>query len=75
VSFAPLAQASQPKCLVVGAGGSYSTLQEAIDAASAGDTLKVKGTCYGDASITKKVTIVGQTAKTSWNGSLRCRDI
>jgi predicted outer membrane repeat protein len=61
VSFAPLAQASQPKCLVVGAGGSFGTLQEAVDAASAGDTLKVKGTCYGDVSISKDLTIVGQS--------------
>ena len=47
------ATAAQPKCLVVGAGGSYPTLQQAVDAASAGDTLKVSGTCYGDTTIGK----------------------
>lgn len=61
ISFVPTAEAKQPKCLIVGAGGSFGTLQEAIDAASPGDTLKVKGTCFGDASISKDLTIVGQS--------------
>jgi hypothetical protein len=55
------ATATQPKCLIVGAGGSHATLQAAVDAASAGDTLKVKGTCYGDTTIGKSLTIVGQS--------------
>src|SRR5262249_15573087 len=59
----PLAGATQPKCLVVNArsGQSYGTLQEAVAAASAEDTLKVKGTCYGTTTITKNLTIVGQS--------------
>jgi hypothetical protein len=55
------ATASQPRCLVVGAGGSYGNLQAAVNAASAGDTLKVRGTCYGDTTIGKNLTIVGQS--------------
>jgi predicted outer membrane repeat protein len=59
----PLAGATQPKCLVVNvrSGQSYGTLQEAVTAASAEDTLKVKGTCYGTTTISKNLTIVGQS--------------
>jgi hypothetical protein len=55
------AQASQTKCLVVGAGGSFGTLQEAVDATSPGATLKVKGTCHGPTTISKDLSIVGQS--------------
>jgi predicted outer membrane repeat protein len=56
--------AKQPKCLIVNVSqdvGSYASLQAAQDAASAGDTLKVKGTCYGSTTISKDLTIVGQS--------------
>jgi predicted outer membrane repeat protein len=57
------ASAAPPKCLVVnvGANQSYSALQAAVNAAITGDTLKVKGTCYGDTTIGKNLTIVGQS--------------
>ena len=55
------AMAAQSKCLIVGAGGSYGTLQAAVNAATAGDKLKVKGTCYGDTTISKNLTITGQS--------------
>jgi hypothetical protein len=57
----PLARAAQPKCVVVNVGSnqSYGSLQEAIEAASAGDTLRVKGTCEG-AGISKSLTIEGR---------------
>jgi hypothetical protein len=55
------AAASKPRCLVVGGGGSHRTLQAAVDAASPGDKLKVKGTCYGDTTIGKNLTIVGHS--------------
>jgi hypothetical protein len=55
------ASAAQRKCLVVGAGGSYGTLQAAVDAAAAGGTLRVKGMCYGDTTISKALTIVGES--------------
>ena len=63
-SFLSSASATQPKCLIVNLGGidgSWSTLQAAQDAASAGDTLKVKGTCYGLTTLSKDLTIVGQS--------------
>src|SRR5438874_1351945 len=58
------APATQHTCRVVGAGGSYGTLQEAVDAASAGDTLEVTGTCYGDTVMGKDLSIVGRGAAT-----------
>jgi hypothetical protein len=54
------AQAKRAKCEVVGAGGTYGTLQEAVDSASAGATLKVSGTCNGDTTIGKDLSIVGR---------------
>jgi predicted outer membrane repeat protein len=57
------ATATQPKCLVVNlrSGQSFRTLQEAVDAASKGDELTVKGTCLGDTQVGKSLTIVGQS--------------
>jgi hypothetical protein len=58
------AAAKQPKCLIVnlgGGGGTYASLQAAQDAAAAGDTLGVKGTCYGSTTISKDLTVVGQS--------------
>ena len=68
----PLAGATQPKCLVVNArsGQSYGTLQEAVAAASAEDTLKVKGTCYGTTRIAKNLTIVGESGYGSGQATL-----
>lgn len=55
--------AGRPTCLVTnpGGGGGYRTLQAAVDAASAGDTLKVKGTCVGTTTIGKNLTVDGQS--------------
>jgi hypothetical protein len=56
------ASAATGGCLVVnlsGVGGSWSTLQAAQNAASAGDTLGVKGTCVGSTTISKNLTITG----------------
>jgi hypothetical protein len=54
--------AGRPTCLVVNTagGGGYRTLQAAVDAASAGDKLKVKGTCVGTTTISKNLTVDGQ---------------
>jgi len=38
----------------------YDSLQAAVDAASPGDTLKVRGTCVGTTVIDRNVTVVGQ---------------
>lgn len=42
----------------------YTSLQAAIDAASTGNTLELKGTCVGTSTVTKNLTIKGVT-KTS----------
>jgi hypothetical protein len=54
--------AAKPACMVVNdvtPGVSYVTLQSAVDAAGAGDTLQVKGTCLGNTTILKPLTIEG----------------
>src|SRR5262249_21986264 len=59
----PLARATQPMCLVLNLrlDESYATLQAAVNAASAEDTLRVKGTCKGDTTVSKSLTIAGQS--------------
>jgi hypothetical protein len=59
--MASAATATRPACRAVDAGESYGTLQAAVNAASAGDTLKVKGTCYGDTVVSKSLKIVGRS--------------
>jgi PA domain len=43
----------------------YTSLQAAIDAATAGNTLEVKGTCVGTYIVTKNLTITGGSPKVS----------
>src|SRR5262245_6688165 len=43
----------------------YTSLQSAIDAASPGDTLEVKGTCVGTSTVTKNLRIKGGSPKVS----------
>ena len=56
------AGAAPTKCLVVNIEGntSYQTLQAGVDAATAGSTLTVKGTCTGTTTIDKDLTIAGK---------------
>jgi predicted outer membrane repeat protein len=42
----------------------YVTLQAAVDAAGAGDSLRVKGTCVGNTAVNKDLTILGQPRAT-----------
>jgi hypothetical protein len=58
---APVAAAKPAKCQVqdVGTGRVSATLQAAVDAASAGASLRVKGTCIGSTVITKDLAIIG----------------
>jgi hypothetical protein len=67
----PAAGASK-SCSVTstGSGQSYGTLEEAVSAATAGDTLQVKGTCYGTTTIAKNLTIVGQNGSGSGQATL-----
>jgi hypothetical protein len=59
----PSASAVETQCGVknVRTGLSFATLKEAVEAATAGDTLDVKGTCEGDTALTKQLTIDGET--------------
>src|SRR5919197_205070 len=43
----------------------YSSLQAAIDAAAAGNTLEVKGTCVGTSIVTKNLRITGGSPRVS----------
>jgi hypothetical protein len=47
----------------------YSSLQAAIDAASAGDTLDVKGTCVGTSTVSKNLTIKGVSPTSILDGN------
>lgn len=50
-------------CLVTGnSNQSSTTLQAAVDAATAGDTLTVQGTCAGTITVGKDLTLTGQPA-------------
>ena len=59
---APAASAANATCLVVDTSNnqSYATLQAAVNAAAAGGTLSVTGTCTGTTEIGKNLTITGQ---------------
>src|SRR5919197_119351 len=46
-----------------------SSLQAAIDAASAGDTLDVKGTCVGTLTVSKNLTIKGVSPTSILDGN------
>jgi len=68
VAAAPAAVAASPSCLVLDTNSnqSYPDLSGAVAAAAAGDTLLVKGTCPGGATITTSLTITGNAgAKTA----------
>jgi hypothetical protein len=55
----------RPLCLVSNerTGVGAQSLQQAVDTAAAGDTLIVKGTCFGNSSIDKNLTLEGVTNK------------
>src|SRR5262249_6255472 len=59
----PTASAVETQCGVhnVRTGQSLGTLKQAVEAATTGDTLDVKGTCEGDTVLTKHLTIDGET--------------
>jgi hypothetical protein len=59
---APAASAATTTCQVVDTSSnlSYATLQAAVNAAAAGGTLFVTGTCTGTTEIGKSLTVTGQ---------------
>lgn len=69
---APAASAATTSCLVADASSdqSYTSLQDAVTAATTGDTLFVKGTCTGTTDITKSLTITGQSNGTQKTATL-----
>ena len=64
VLTAPGAAAAVTGCRVTSeeTGASYAGLQAAQDAASAGDTLVVRGTCAGAVTLTKNLSVTGERA-------------
>jgi hypothetical protein len=62
LGLAPNASAKTDKCLIQNhaLNASYKSLQAAVDAADAGASLDVRGTCRGITTITKSVTITGK---------------
>jgi len=74
-AVAPAASAASTTCLVVdpSSNHSYATLQDAVNAAAAGGTLFVTGTCTGTTEIGKNLTVTGQnnggTMTATLNGS------
>ena len=62
MALATPAAAKTSRCLVVNnaLNASYTSLQAAQDAASAADTLWVRGTCVGTTTVRKDLTITGQ---------------
>jgi putative cofactor-binding repeat protein len=59
---APDVGADEVSCLahVVGGGGVYFTIQEAVEVAASGDTVRVaEGTCYENVAITESLTLEG----------------
>lgn len=58
----PVAVGAEPPCTVTNLtrGGTAGTLAKAVKAATAGDRLQVKGTCYGSTTIGRDLTIVGR---------------
>ena len=64
-------------CAVVNTSSSqsYSALQAAVDAASPGDSLSVRGTCFGSTTISKNLTITGQNNATLDGGGSMVLDI
>src|SRR5262245_43163375 len=72
LAWASVASADKPGCLVVdtNADQSYASLQAAVNAASAGDTLFVKGTCVGTSTIDRNLTITGHSNGGKKTGTL-----
>ena len=59
----PAAVGGQPSCAVSNTRNhkGFSSLQQAVAAAKAGDTLEVKGTCVGSTTVDRDITLSGVT--------------
>jgi len=65
VVLAPIAVGGPPSCAVSNTRThkGYNSPQSAVNAAKAGDTLEVKGTCVGTTSVDRNITLSGVTNK------------
>jgi hypothetical protein len=65
VLIVPAAVAGPPSCAVSNTRNhkGYDSVQAGVNAAKAGDTLEVKGTCVGNTSVDKSLTLKGVTNK------------
>jgi hypothetical protein len=65
VTLVPAAVGGPPSCAVSNARNhkAYSGLQDAVTAAKAGDTLEIKGTCVGNTTVDRDITLSGVTNK------------
>ena len=74
VGASPTAVAKPPSCAVSNQGNhkDYGSLQAAVTAATAGDTLKVKGTCIGTTLIDRDITLRG-VGKATLDGNAQGR--
>lgn len=63
--IAPGAIGAPPSCAVSNTRDhkGYNAVQQAVNAAKAGDTLEVKGNCVGNTSVDKDITLEGVTNK------------
>jgi hypothetical protein len=61
-AFVPVASASSPGCSITNKSSreSFTDLQSAVNAASAGDTLLVKDTCSGTTTVATDLTVTGR---------------
>src|SRR5215218_7981493 len=66
IILAPAAVSAPPSCAVSNTRThkDFNSLQSAVDAAKAGDTLEVKGTCVGNTLVDRNVTLKGVTNRT-----------
>jgi hypothetical protein len=62
----PAAVGDAPSCAVSNTRNhkGYSSLQQAVGAAKAGDTIEVKGTCVGSTTVDRNITVQGITNRT-----------
>jgi PA domain-containing protein len=66
VVLAPAAVGAAPSCAVSNTRDhkGFSSVQSAVNAAKAGDTLEIKGTCFGPTTVDKNLTLKGVVNKT-----------
>jgi hypothetical protein len=67
--YAPVTLSGTPCVTDATSGQSYTNLQDAVNAATAGDTLDITGTCKGTTTIGENLTLTGSTANATLDDS------